>query len=379
MGTSDGGVVATVKVLDHGPDAQNWNLVITGDGFTLNELGSFVTVVDDFVSFLQTQVPFNGAYTWDKVNVHRIDVRSDESGADNPNCDGTTVATYFDTEFCVNGVERLLAGDETLAIDTANVEVPEWDALLVFVNSAVRGGQTRGGVAFRSLSADVNNGALHELGHAAFGLADEYPYSEGCDSGETGHDTYTGSEPGEPNVTASSDLATLEANQKWAAYVDAGTSIPTTENSDCTECDTQANPVAAGTVGLFEGARYFHCGLFRPEYDCRMRNNSFAFCAVCAGVIITEIAVGAPCWVTTAVYGDPLHPDVVTLRRWRDRHLAPGARGVSAMRLLAAGYARVGPVLARLTQPRPDLARLLRTWVFAPWARALRRREGTVR
>jgi IgA Peptidase M64 len=383
MGVNDGSVSATVKLVDNGPDEDKWNLVITGDGFTLDELDDFVGVVDDFVAYLQTVSPFTGSVTWEKVNVHRIDVVSNESGADSPNCDGTLVDTYFDATFCANN-ERTLVVDETLVIETANDQVPEWDALLVFVNSEEYGGAARGGVAAASRSLSEWT-AVHELGHAAFGLADEYDYSAGCDSGETGHDTYTGSEPVEPNITTSVDLATLGANQKWAARVDAGTPLPTTENPDCTQCDRQPSPVADGTVGLFEGAGQYHCGLYRPEYDCRMRTLvELLFCAVCIEEILFDLTAASlldlsPCLVATAVYGDPHHPDVATLRCWRDRHLEPGARGAPAMRLLVAGYAQVGPVLARLIQPRPRLTRLLRILVFGPWARALRRREGTVR
>src|SRR5206468_7838051 len=141
------------------------------------------------------------------------------------------------------------------------------------------------GVAVRTLSSDVNEGCLHELGHAAFGLADEYPYFAGCASGETGHDSYTGSEPAEPNVTANTDLATL----KWAAYVDATSPWPTTTNIDCTQCPSQSSPLATGMVGLFEGARYYHCVLYRPEFDCRMNHNSVPHCTVCADVITSTI------------------------------------------------------------------------------------------
>ena len=382
MGINNGGVVTVVKVVDHGPDEFKWNLVVTGDGFTLSELGDFVAVVDDFVAFLQTSDanPLSAPLTWDSINVHRLDVVSDESGADNPNCDGTLVATYYDAEFCVNQVDRTLGLDTQIVSDTADLHVPEWDAVLVFVNSTVLGAAvpagTGGGQAAASLGAG-NFGALHELGHAAFGLADEYQYRAGCNSGETTQDLYTGIEPPEPNVTAATTLATL----KWASYVDAATPIPTLENPDCSTCDFQTSPVAAGTVGLFEGAKYFHCGLFRPEFDCRMRTNATGFCAVCRPAITDVIFVqtgATPCLVATAVYGDPRHPDVETLRRWRDRHLARGAPGRPAMCLLAAGYARVGPLLACLVQPRRRLARLLRTRVLAPLAGALRRRERTV-
>lgn len=117
MGVNDGTVLGATKIVDHGPDDEKWNLVITGDGFTAAEMNSFEGVVDDFVTYLSTTAPpFSGSLTWEMVNVHRLDVESDESGADNPDCNGTTV----DAEFCIYGVERMLHVDETIVIDEAN-------------------------------------------------------------------------------------------------------------------------------------------------------------------------------------------------------------------------------------------------------------------
>ena len=42
-------------------------------------------------------------------------------------------------------------------------------------------------------------------------------------------------------------------------------------NPDCATVDSRPSPVPAGTVGLFEGAHYYHCGAYRPEYSCKMR------------------------------------------------------------------------------------------------------------
>src|SRR5665811_921637 len=39
----------------------------------------------------------------------------------------------------------------------------------------------------------------------------------------------------------------------------------------------------------FEGAGYFHCGAYRPEYDCKMRNLGVPFCHVCRQVIWNRI------------------------------------------------------------------------------------------
>jgi hypothetical protein len=118
---------------------------------------------------------------------------------------------------------------------------------------------------------------VHEMGHSAFGLADEYEYWQGCGSGETDRNNHPAAEPSQPNVTIDSNRATI----KWGALIAAATPMPTTNNANCAQCDTQASPVGAGTVGAFEGAHYFHCDAFRPEFDCMMRNTGRPFCAVC--------------------------------------------------------------------------------------------------
>ncbi|SNY60888.1 M64 family metallopeptidase [Paractinoplanes atraurantiacus] len=46
--------------------------------------------------------------------------------------------------------------------------------------------------------------------------------------------------------------------------------------------DPQRRLLPAATVGLYEGAHYYRCGAFRPQFDCRMREIDREFCAVCA-------------------------------------------------------------------------------------------------
>ena len=383
MGT--GNIVGVTKIVDNGPDSSQWNLVIVGDGYTSTEQASFETTADSFVSILQGMSPFSGALTWDRINVYRMDVESDETGAINPaTCpDGTAPfaasdsagVSFFDAEYCAApyNIRRLLLVDTiAVSLEVANL-VPDVDAILVLVNHVEPGGSGYPGVAVSYAGGVFSGTAIHELGHSAFGLGDEYDSLIGCDSGETGQDTYTGVEPIEPNLTIDSDRTTI----KWATKIDAATPMPTTVNADPTTCDTQANPVADGDIGAFEGAFHYHAGVFRPAYDCIMRNHDYGdFCAVCEGTIVEDIvAYGSTCFVVTAVYGDPWAPDVVTLRNWRDRHLAQGRRGEPAMRFLDAAYRRVGPWLARHAMQRPAVGRVLRKRIFAPWARWLRSRE----
>jgi hypothetical protein len=381
VGSSDGTVVGATKVVDHGGEPEHWNLVVTGDGFRADQQADFEAAVTAFTTALQTTKPFDDA--WEQINVHRLDVHSTETGADNPaTCgDGSagtaptgTAATYFDASFCNNGIRRLLTVDATLVVTTVNAQVPGWDAIVVIVNHTEYGG-SGGQVAVYSLAGTAMAIAIHEMGHAAFGLADEYEYYVGCSSGETDRNNHPATEPTEPNVTIESDRTKL----KWRHLVDRATTVPTLENTNCAQCNTAANPVTGTTIGLFEGAHYYHCDAYRPAFDCRMRTIDQAlFCAVCQETIKKKIAAAAnpTCFVASAVYDDPLHPDVVLLKRWRDRLLAARGPRAAAMRATWATYRRLGPRLAAATRPHRRLAGGLRVAVFEPGVAVLRRFVG---
>lgn len=60
-----------------------------------------------------------------------------------------------------------------------------------------------------------------------------------------------------------------------------------------------------------------------------------------------QAASDATCFVATAAYGDPMHPDVVSLRAFRDNHLKRYLAGRAFIKI----YWVVGPALARYTFP----------------------------
>lgn len=67
-------------------------------------------------------------------------------------------------------------------------------------------------------------------------------------------------------------------------------------------------------------------------------------------------ASGGSCFIATAAYGDPRHPDVVALRAFRDNHLVKTFVGRTFVRL----YWIVGPKLAARTRPEQVHAQLAR-------------------
>ena len=76
--------------------------------------------------------------------------------------------------------------------------------MLVVVNSTIYGG-SGGGVGTYSLANGATEIGIHEMGHTAFGLADEYAYYAG--GNETGHDHHPPMSPPSP-TSRSTPIAT---------------------------------------------------------------------------------------------------------------------------------------------------------------------------
>ena len=260
-------------------------LVVLGDGYRTGEIAKYHTDVQAFVDRLKGTPPYTDL--WCGINVHRVDVTSTDSGADDPvTCaggSGATPKTYFDATFCspFNGtnLDRLLTVNSARAKSVALSKVPKMHQTVVVVNSSKYGG-SGGDVATFSTHAQASEIAIHEIGHSAFKLADEY---EGTGSAIAG-------EPPEPNVTRDTNCAT----NKWRDLVLSTTPMPSSCYGDCTSgCTPPATAPAAGAVGTYEGGRYAHCGIYRPLPACYMRDYN-PFCPVCGRVIRQTLAIFQP-------------------------------------------------------------------------------------
>src|SRR5262249_41216433 len=180
MSTADGSVLGTTRIVDHGPASQRWNLVILGDGYRASELARYHDEVQRLVDHLRSTAPFSGL--WARINVYRVDVTSNDSGAaDPPTCgdgstgSGTTPATYFDATFCGDGnVRRVLVVNTTTALSVATAQVPQMHMTLVVVNTPLYGG-SGGPVAVFSSDPRAGEIALPEMGHTAVQVAGQYP------------------------------------------------------------------------------------------------------------------------------------------------------------------------------------------------------------
>jgi hypothetical protein len=231
-----------------GVSANRVDLVILGDGYTESELDQYASDVETFVQALFSQEPFREYQRY--FNVHRVDVVSNESGADHPEQSPPLFKdTALDATYNCAGIQRLIC------VNSSNVNtvlarsiVPDMrDLVLIIVNDPTYGG-SGGAFAVASVHPEVVEIILHELGHSFGLLADEY-------GGPPPPDCNASVEPPEPNATKESDPELI----KWRVWIDPSTPVPT----------------AGATVsepGLYESAKYCDTGLFRPTYDSKMRS-----------------------------------------------------------------------------------------------------------
>lgn len=341
MGATDGTVQGLNTILNNGPNSSRMNVVLVAEGFTAAQQTTFNNLCDDFVTAVQAEYwyPLFG----DAINVHRLNVASTDSGTDQPaTCpdgatgSGATPATYFDAHFCNSDIWRCLSGDYALVRSTLDAQLPQWHVAAVLVNTTDHGGCANGNVFWTCVKAGWEDVALHELGHAGFGLADEYHYWAGCGT-DTDRDNAPSGEPGEPNITT----VTTRADLKWSHLLTPGVPVPTMLNPDCSQCDDRASVLSdPDAVGLFEGAGYYHCGRFRGAHRCRMRNNQQDFCRVCAEAIAARTSTFVPATPTlevvplTLAFGDVAHGLTLHLA-FEVRNLRTGRPGALRVDLTA--------------------------------------------
>jgi hypothetical protein len=303
------------------------NIVVLSEGFAAGRVGVFVSEVRRFDRALRTTSPFHRFPNL--LTVSALFVPSTDSlanitdatrcawrapdaagqipGDDAPSPFNTPFGALYcrkrDTTPAKAFVPRYMRGS-TAAVRAALAAEPLLSGLTVtaFVlidNNQAFGGGEKDGIGWFSMAGDWVQVAIHELGHSAFDLADEYD-----NDGPSQHDP---AEPAEPNVTtrATRDalLAFWSATPskrsllRWHQLMDPATPAPTSLPN--VTCSVLATPVEAqvtkplvlpGAVGLFEGADYSPCGILRPRLACRMRHNNLPFCPVCEWSIGSKLS-----------------------------------------------------------------------------------------
>ncbi|MCX5886736.1 MAG: M64 family metallo-endopeptidase [Proteobacteria bacterium] len=194
----------------------------------------------------------------DAFNVFRIRVISNQAGHDILDENGnvvisrnTALGTYLDSP------DRgyLFEADRDLVMQYINEYVPECDTKIVLVNQPIFMGRVTAFIfAYGGELTGLCNSCTiaHEMGHK-YGLSDEYTEFLG---------PYYVIEDNWENVTTLTDPEQIP----WKSLITPGKEIPSI-------------PYSSG-VGLFEGARYYTDGVYRPTQNCMMVGGN-RYCPVC--------------------------------------------------------------------------------------------------
>jgi hypothetical protein len=244
------------------PD-RSLNIIVAPEGFTEVELPQFRKDADELVRQLKKQKDF-GAH-WSQISVWRLDVRSTQSGIDDP-AQSIQVETAFDVSFGNPRRAIWIRGQQGLDLAARVRSMVHAQLLVVLANIDETGGAGTSGLtvmqhrvgAFETfLGYGVGALLAHEAGHAVVVLADEYVDQDLCTSWPTPH----------ANISTSFE----RGNLPWADLVATSTSLPTTSFIDS----------LLNRVGAYEGAGYCGGGVYRPQRDCLMRSHNSSMCAVC--------------------------------------------------------------------------------------------------
>jgi len=281
MSVNEGGLIgAPVPLIASGPTDQRFNVVITGDGYanTTADQDKLAQIANGFAAALQQEPwwPVLGP----SINVFLQPIWSMDSGVVLPTNNCADRRTYFDTTYCEdpNDPWPTITGE---TVDGLHALIPfTVHTIGITLNTGPQWGLgTTWGDFFYLGEGDWPVVALHEFGHSAFGLGDEYDGDSPPPNGE----------PPYPNLTIASTRETL----KWRAFVDPDVPIPTVTNPSCGPgTENLPNPLGDPfKIGLFEGAYYRNCGAYRPAQRCKMNGDeSDPFCRVCVEAARATVA-----------------------------------------------------------------------------------------
>ncbi|MGE0868629.1 MAG: M64 family metallopeptidase [Kofleriaceae bacterium] len=252
-----------------GATERRFNLLFVPEGYTEAELPKFEQDLATMWGGVATTDVYKDHLNL--INVWRQNIKSAESGVSDPRGNANK-DTAFNTTFGddISTVRRCLwPSSNWSSITNASInrlkQTVNADVVIVIANTNEWAGCATPGFIVQSVPSSGGDTVLaHELGHALFGLADEYEESgRSCRSA--------------PNVTT--NLSVIP----WRDMILPNTPIPTTY-------DNSSNlPDGYRTVGAWQGGGYCATGAWRPAYSCKMRSSYDNFCPVCARVATTKL------------------------------------------------------------------------------------------
>jgi hypothetical protein len=300
-----------IELQRSGDPAEKADLLILGDGYTLEERPKFEKDARRLMELLFTKAPFKENRK--AFNVWGLCPAAAQSGISRPST-GLHRRSPLGCSYDAFGSERYILTFENKALRDAASWAP-YEFMEILVNGETYGG---GGIFGQYATVASDNAYapylfIHEFAHHFAGLADEYYTSDVAY--EPARDRL---EPWEPNATAD------PRGGKWARLLSPGILLPTpwkkqafeefshaiqarrrklrAENRPEKEMDALFREEEAfettllgsdehsGQVGAFEGANYEARGYYRSQEDCIMfTRDPVPFCAACRAAILRVI------------------------------------------------------------------------------------------
>jgi hypothetical protein len=179
----DGQIVSATTPVDNGDPSARFDIVITGDGFSAQELPVFDALADQLMNGMAGMEPFLTMSAL--INWHIVRVASTDSGINccpNPVPSVPPKRTFFGVEGCWDntGVPGFLGTRHPERIQWAAEQVAPWEDIelvIVIANCGVWGGHAWPGwkTAIVTTSSYLYfELASHECGHVISELAEEY-------------------------------------------------------------------------------------------------------------------------------------------------------------------------------------------------------------
>jgi hypothetical protein len=234
------GVSDVTTLVSRGDVSKRLDIVFACDGWSEADQPKYHAIADLLVKAVLKVEPMANYPSY--VNFHRISIVEATSGIRNGK---TRLGSKVE--------DGILTCDDSKAWDVAAL-APDADLVCVIANVKDVRATGGGGVLTLDASGDINETAIHEMGHAFARLDDEYVNEK--DTGR--HREYE------------------EADERFH--------INTTKESNPLKVKWHYwnNPPPKGAqVGCFEGAFYRPTGYYRPSPTCRMRSSSDPLCVVC--------------------------------------------------------------------------------------------------